>query len=143
MGWVARIDTPRRVLEQRTTATVSAPSVLDLTFVELGTDGRFLAVSCDLPAWVTFYATAAARTADAQRSVNEDPPLSAGVLLDLLFEGETALLTPAPGSTYSNGETPLQARIWARVRTELAVPHAVTVSVSSLVEHDTVPGAVV
>lgn len=142
MEWVPRIDTPRRVLEERTTATVSAPSVLDLTFVELGTDGRFLAVGCDVPAWVSFYATAAARTADAQRPVTEDPPLSAGVLLDLLFDAETPWLFPAPGSTYSNGETPLQGRIWARVRTELAVPHAATVSVRALVEHDTVPVAV-
>lgn len=139
MGWVARIDTPRRVLEQRTTATVSAPSALDLTFVELGTDGRFLAVGCDVPAWVTFYATAAARAADADRPIEQDPPLSAGVLLDLRFDAGTPWLQPAPGSTYSNAETPLRGRIWARVRTELALPHAATVAVRALVEHDTVP----
>ncbi|MFS6826087.1 hypothetical protein [Cyanobium sp. ATX 6F1] len=139
MGWVPRIDTPRRVEEQRVTATVTAPSVLDLTFVELGTDGRFLAVGCDIAAWITFYASAQARNADTARPIVEDPPLSSGVLLDLSFDGVIPWLWPAPGSTYSNGETPLKARLFARVRTALNVAHAATVTVRALVEHDTVP----
>jgi hypothetical protein len=136
-SWIPRIDTPRRVLEERTTASVSAPSVLDLTFLNLGVDGRFLRVSCSTPAWVTFYASVAARAADALRPISEDPPLSAGVLLDLKFESGVTVLEPAPGSTYSNADNPVQQRVWARVRTSLGVPHSATVGVLALVEHDT------
>jgi hypothetical protein len=138
-NWIPRIDTPRRVLEERTTAMVSAPSALDLTFLNLGVDGRFLSVSCSIAAWVTFYASVAARAADAARPITDDPPLSAGVLLDLKFDGATPVLEPAPGSTYSNADNPVQQRVWARVRTELGVPHAATVGVLALVEYDTVP----
>ncbi len=132
-----RIDTPRRVEEERSTATVSAPSVLDLTFVDLGTDGRFLAVGCNIAAWVTFYSSSAARTADAARPVVEDPPLSAGVLLDLSFDGVNPWLYPPPGTAYTNTESTLRARIFARVRTALLVPHAASVIVRALVEYDT------
>ena len=136
-SWIPRIDTPRRVREQKTTATVSAPSVLDLTFTNLGVDGRFLLVSCSIPAWVTFYASLAARAADALRPISDDPALSAGVMLDLRFDETTTVLEPATGSTYSNADSPLQQRVWARVRTELAVPHAATVAVLALVLYDT------
>jgi hypothetical protein len=141
-SWIPRIDTPRRVLEERSTATVSAPSVLDLTFLNLGVDGRFLSVSCSIEAWVTFYASIAARAADAARLITDDPPLSAGVLLDLKFDGTTTVLQPAPGSTYSNADNPLQQRVWARVRTGLAVPHSATVGVLALVEYDAVGAGV-
>jgi hypothetical protein len=87
---------------------------------------------------VTFYASVAARAADALRPFTADPPLSAGVLLDLKFDATTTVLEPAPGSTYSNADLPVQQRVWARVRTELGVPHAATVGVLALVEYDTV-----
>lgn len=138
-NWIPRIDTPRRVFEERTTAVVSVPSVLDLTFVSLGVDGRFLRVSCDLEAWVTFYASVEARAADALRPITDDPPLSAGVLLDLKFVPGALVLEPAPGSSYANADNPVQQRVWARVRTELSVPHSATVGVLALVEYDTVP----
>ncbi|MFM7549042.1 MAG: hypothetical protein ACKO8I_09235, partial [Cyanobacteriota bacterium] len=83
-AWVPRLDTPRRVLVEQSTAQVSAPSVLPLQLEGLGNDGRFLAVGCSVPAWISFYATAAAREADAERLISADPSPSAGVLLDLL-----------------------------------------------------------
>lgn len=135
-SWVARIDTPRRVLEERTTAAVDGPSELELRFEQLGSDGRFIAVGCSVPAWLTFYASYAAQVADAERPIDQDPPLGTGVLLDLRFDGETSWLYPSPGSTYSNAEVPLQPRLWAAVRTEQAGPHSATVSVLALVEYD-------
>ena len=135
-AWVPRLDTPRRVLVEQSTAQVSAPSVLPLLLEGLGTDGRFLAVGCSVPAWISFYATAAAREADAVRLISADPSPSAGVLLDLHFDAQTRWLMPAPGSTYSNGEQPLQARLFASVRTQQLGVHAATVSVLALVEHD-------
>lgn len=140
-SWVPRLDTPRRVLEERTTAEVAAPAVVPLLFEQLGTDGRFLGVGCSVPAWISFYASAAARDADAERPFSVDPGPSAGVLLDLQFDEQTRWLTPAPGSTYSNGEVPLQARLWAVVRTQQQGVHAATVSVLALVEHDLLTAA--
>lgn len=137
-SWVPRIDTPRRALEQQTSGTLSGPTVLELSFAGLGVDGLFLEVSCSTPAWVSFYDSAAARTADGARPIEEDPPLSAGVLLDLRFSAETPTLKPAPGSSYSNGESPLQQRLWARLRTEAAGTHTATLAVLALVLNDSV-----
>ncbi|MFM7547650.1 MAG: hypothetical protein ACKO8I_02010 [Cyanobacteriota bacterium] len=133
-AWIPRLDTPRRVLVEQSTAQLSAPTVLPLLIEGLGTDGRFLAVGCSVPAWISFYATAAAREADAERLISADPSPSAGVLLDLLFDAQTRWLTPAPGSTYSNGEQPLQARLFALLRTQQLGVHAATLSVLALVE---------
>ena len=137
-SWVPRIDTPRRALEQQTSGPLNGPSVVDLSFAALGVDGLFLAVSCSVAAWVTFYDSAAARTADAARPIEEDPPLSAGVLLDLRFSAEATTLKLAPGCSYSNGENPLQQRLWARVRTEVNGAHTAVLGVLALVLNDSV-----
>jgi len=139
-SWVPRIDTPRRALEQQATGPLSGPSVADLTFAGLGVDGLFLEVSCSVAAWVSFYDSTAARAADAARPIEEDPPLSAGVLLDLRFSVETPTLKLAPSSSYSNGEVPLQQRLWARMRTEVTGAHTATLSVLALVLNDSVGG---
>jgi hypothetical protein len=139
-SWVPRIDTPRRALAQQTSGPLNGPSVVDLSFASLGVDGLFLEVSCTVAAWVSFYDSTAARTADAARPIEEDPPLSAGVLLDLHFSAETPTLNPAPGSSYSNGESPLQQRLWARLRTEVTGTHTATLAVLALVLNDSVGG---
>ncbi|PZV24944.1 MAG: hypothetical protein DCF18_01005 [Cyanobium sp.] len=137
-SWVPRIDTPRRALEQQNSGPLNGPSVVDLSFAGLGVDGLFLEVSCSVAAWVTFYDSTAARTADAARPIEEDPPLSAGVLLDLRFSAETPSLKLAPGCSYSNGENPLQQRIWARLRTEVNGAHTASLGVLALVLNDSV-----
>ena len=138
--WVPRIDTPRRVLEQQSSGPLNGPSVVDLSFAALGVDGLFLEVSCTAAAWVTFYDSMAARTADAARPIGEDPPPSAGVLLDLRFSAATPTLKLAPGSSYSNGEVPLQQQVWARLRTEVAGAHTANLAVLALVLNDSVAG---
>jgi hypothetical protein len=137
-SWVPRIDTPRRAQEQQTSGPLNGPSMVDLSFAGLGVDGLFLEVSCSVAAWVSFYDSAAARTADGARPIEEDPPLSAGVLLDLRFSAETPLLKLAPGSSYSNGESPLQQRLWAKVRTEVTGAHTASLGVLALVLNDSV-----
>jgi hypothetical protein len=139
-SWVPRIDTPRRALEQQNSGPLLGPSVVDLSFAGLGVDGLFLAVTCSAAAWVSFYDSTAARAADAARPIEEDPPLSAGVLLDLRFSADTLTLKLAPGSSYSNGEDPLQQRLWARVRTEVSGAHTATLGVLALVLNDSVGG---
>ena len=137
-SWVPRIDTPRRAFEQQTSGPLSGPTVVELSFADLGVDGIFLEVSCSVAAWVSFYDSPAARIADAARPIEEDPPLSAGVLLDLRFSAETPTLKLAPGSSYSNGESPLQQRLWARLRTEVSGAHTATLGVLALVLNDSV-----
>jgi hypothetical protein len=137
-SWVPRIDTPRRAHEQQATGPLNGPSVVDLSFAGLGVDGLFLEVSCSVAAWVSFYDSSAAQMADAARPIEEDPPLSSGVLLDLRFSAETPTLKLAPGSSYSNGEIPLQQRLWARLRTEVTGAHTATLSVLALVLNDSV-----
>jgi hypothetical protein len=89
---------------------------------------------------VSFYDSPAARAADAARPIEEDPPLSAGVLLDLRFSAATPTLKLAPGSSYSNVEVPLQQQVWARLRTELAGVHTANLAVLALVLNDSVAG---
>jgi len=137
-SWVPRIDTPRRAFEQQATGSLNGPSVVDLSFAGLGVDGLLLEVSCSVAAWVSFYDSTAARAADAARPIEEDPPLSSGVLLDLRFSAETPTLKLAPGSSYSNGESPLQQRLWARLRTEVSGAHTAELSVLALVLNDSV-----
>jgi hypothetical protein len=137
-SWVPRIDTPRRAHEQQATGPLNGPSVVDLSFAGLGVDGLFLEVSCSVAAWVSFYDSTAARTADGARPIEEDPPLSAGVLLDLRFSAETPTLKLAPGSSYSNGESPLQQRLWVRLRTEVTGAHTASLGVLALVLNDSV-----
>lgn len=146
MRWVPRMDRPRRVREELTTpamvgaevepAAAADPAGFQLVFTQLGTDGRFIAVGCSIPAWLTFYASAAARDADAQRPITADPSPSAGVLLDLRSQPQTTWLLLPPGSTYSNADTPLQARIWATLRPDEQGSNQATVTVLALVEHE-------
>ena len=163
MRWIPRIDRPRRVLEEQSVVVPDGPELegteqhsseqdgpglesptgdaaaaLQLAFSLLGTDGRFIAVGCSIPAWLSFYASAAARDADAQRPITADPSPSAGVLLDLHFNAQTSWLLLPPGATYSNADTPLQARIWATLRPDAHGQDspAATVSVLALVEHE-------
>ena len=62
------------------------------------------------------------------------------MLLDLRFSAETLTLKLAPGCSYSNGESPLQQRLWARLRTEAAGTHTATLGVLALVLNDSVGG---
>ena len=62
------------------------------------------------------------------------------MLLDLRFSAETPTLKLAPGCSYSNGESPLQQRLWARLRTEAAGAHTATLAVLALVLNDSAGG---
>jgi hypothetical protein len=99
-------------------------------FTNIGASGIFAKIESNLDAWVVFYPTAAARTADASRVFGVDPLPGSGVLAEFSLTATTEVLA-SPGTTYFNADTVGEEKIYAAVRTTggIAVNAAVTVTV--------------
>ena len=79
-----------------------------------GRAGQFLEVQSNGPAWVTFYSSKAARTADATRQRTSNPEQGDGVLMELFFDqAETLLISPAVH--YFNNDPSNGAEVFAKV----------------------------
>ena len=100
-NWLPRTQVPgQRVSVSATTTPLlpGASALLDLP--GLGRLGHFLAVSTDVPGWVSFYSSAAALEADGSRPITQDPAPGSGVLLDLVTTSAALTVTAPPGGTY-------------------------------------------
>ncbi|MCT4365689.1 hypothetical protein FB106_11481 [Synechococcus sp. Ace-Pa] len=117
--WIARIDTPRRELQEVIVPLLVGPATTTVAFDGLGSDALIRRVNVNLASWITLYNSEAAFQADLLRPLNQDPEPGSGVVADLRFPslGGGALLL-APGTSYSNAEQPLQRRLLARLRIE-------------------------
>ena len=97
-------------------------------FTAIGVSGTFVSITSDINAWVTFYSTAAERTADSGRTFITDPIPGDGVLLDIYIPaGQTTSLTPAMG--YFNNDAPSSETIYAAVRDTSGVAANATLTV--------------
>jgi len=97
-------------------------------FTAIGVSGSFVSITSDINAWVTFYSTAANRTADSSRAFSVDPTPGDGVLLDVyVTAGTTVDLTPAVG--YYNNDASETETIYAAVRDTGGVAAAATITV--------------
>lgn len=97
-------------------------------FTAIGVSGTFVSITSDINAWVTFYTTAATRTADSGRAFSTDPVTGDGVLLDIyITAGQTIDLTPAIG--YFNDDTTPTETIYAAVRDTLGVAANATITI--------------
>ena len=100
-SWLPRTQLPAPQVSVSGSTTLLLPGeggALDLP--GLGRLGHFLSVSTDQPGWVSFYSSAAARDADGDRPIHQDPAPDSGVLLDLATTADS-LTVPAPaGGTY-------------------------------------------
>ena len=86
-----------------------------LTFVDLGTSGTLVDIQAGAEAWVTIYSSVATRTADAARSLEEDPAQGSGVLAEFILPASTTVLT-TPSTNYFNSEGLISESIYAAVR---------------------------
>lgn len=87
-----------------TTASLPANSSENFTITDLGSAGIFFSVQTNLSAWIRFYTTDAARTADAARLITDDPDNGSGVLLEVIHtNAATSIITPSVN--YFNGDT--------------------------------------
>ena len=72
-----------------------------ITFTGLGTSGTLVSIESDADAWVTIYATAGSRVADASRSFSDDPAAGSGILADFYLTANTEVMT-SPSTNYFN-----------------------------------------
>jgi len=132
-NWLPRTQVPGQRLSVSATTTPLLPgasALLDLP--SLGRLGHFLSVSTDVPGWVSFYSSAAAREADGSRPITQDPTPGSGVLLDLATTTAALRVTAPPGGTYfsTDGTTPL---LRAVVRNTGTAQAAIALTVSAVV----------
>ena len=102
-------------ISQAVTETQASNASGELTLVDLGTSGTLVDIQSDTAAWVTFYSSAALRTADASRAVDVDPAQGSGVLAEFVLPALTTVLT-TPSTNYFNSEFLLSESIYVLVR---------------------------
>lgn len=126
-GGLAADGSVRTSVPQITTSALAQYSSDDVTFFQTGRAGQFLKVESSCAAWVVFYSSKAARTADASRQSDEVPSQGTGVLMEVFFDqAETALITPAV--FYFNDEPNEGAEIYAKVQNLDSTTQAVSVT---------------
>tara|TARA_A100001234_G_scaffold121352_1_gene106404 strand:- start:3150 stop:4991 length:1842 start_codon:yes stop_codon:yes gene_type:complete len=90
-----------------------------------------LKVETDKAAWVRFYTTTAARNADVNRPIDEDPAPGSGVLAEIVTTGaQTQLLTPA--TIGFNDDSPVATNVYMSVTNRSGTTGTVTVTVDLL-----------
>ena len=102
-------------ISQRTSEVGTSNASGQITFVDLGTSGTMVSIESDTAAWVTLYATAAARAGDTSRSFSTDPGQGSGVLAEFNLAANTSVLT-SPSTNYFNGNGVAAEEIYALVR---------------------------
>ena len=118
-NWVPRtvvISGPTgSAISQAATETQASDASGEITLVDLGTSGTLVSVQASSAAWVTIYSSAAARTADASRLLEEDPEQGSGVLAEYVLTASTTVLT-TPSTNYFNSEPVVSESIYVLVR---------------------------
>lgn len=114
--WIPqRPATGHTLIEQQSTPALALGQMAPVAFSALGRAGLLVAVSSNVPTWLSLYSSTAARDADGERLITADPTADSGVLLDLALEAGRELLLP-PGCTYLNAETPPASVLYGQVR---------------------------
>ena len=117
----ARVETP-----SVTTASLLQNESEDVTITGTGRAGQFLKVESSGPAWVVFYSSRAARTADIGRSSSTNPTQGDGVMLELFFDvAESISITPS--ALYWNDDVNEGAEIYAKVTNRGTSAAAITI----------------
>ena len=86
-------------------------------FTGLGASGTLVSVSSSVDAWISFYTTDAARTADNNRSFSEDPTAGSGLLADFYILAGTSAL-PTPAVSYFNGDEDASQVVYVKTRAQ-------------------------
>lgn len=103
-----------RISQSVATGSIDNEASADVTLTGVGKAGQLIAIETDQAAWVTVYASQAARTADASRGQTEDPVAGSGVLLEVITTGaQTIAVTPSVN--YFNYESFLVNELYLKV----------------------------
>lgn len=125
------INGPSRVSSSVTTSSLGPGATANATFTGIGSNGLFAKVTSDKPAWIRFYSSAAARTADIPRLITEDPALGGGVFLEIItsVNNETVIITPA--TQYFNDDSIETDAIYAAITNQDSTSGTITVTVTA------------
>ena len=120
-----------RAVNTHTTASINANATENFTISELGSSGIFFSVETDVEAWIRFYTTDAARTADTSRTITQDPDNGSGVLLEVIHSpGDTSVITPSVN--YFNGDTTQASALYASVTNTAGTSAVITVTTTGI-----------
>lgn len=123
----AQLPTIARAEVSGTTASIADAASANLTITNTGKAGQLLSIETDAAAWVTVYASQAARTADASRTETTDPTAGSGVIAEVITTGaQTVLLTP--GATFFNSESTPASELYLKVVNKSGSSAAITVT---------------
>ena len=133
-NWQPRITASGQRLSLTLTTTPLLPaSGAALEFSGLGQLGHLIAVATDAPAWVTFYASAAAREADGVRPAAVDPLPGSGVLLDVATTPGALVIHADPGCLYFQAQATTTPVLRALVRNTGSTQVAIAVTLTAVV----------
>jgi len=132
-SWVQRSGGARRLQIGQSLELEAGPAVSPIDLLGLGSAGLLLRVECNVPGWLSFYVSGAARLLDADRPVSTDPLPHAGVVADLVFAGEVVELLLPPGTSWASQDEPPLPLLRAALRTDLPEPTSLQLAVEALV----------
>lgn len=122
----------------RTTAAIVTASLADAA-TETGTvsvakSALLLKAVASADCWLRLYATAAARTADAGRTIDTDPEPGAGVLSDLApgVDGASLTIPVTPAHELHNDDSPATTTLYYALTNKSGSAAAVTVTLTVL-----------
>ena len=116
------VDAPWTGLSSRTTANASTPSLASgehalLDINNVATSYGLMKIQTSHAAWVTLYISQAARTADVNRAATTDPVPGAGVVAEVITNGDTTQVI-SPMLMGFNDESTVVDTVYAKVRNE-------------------------
>jgi len=95
LSWGTVSGLPSRTTRASTTASLAANAAGNITISGFKSY-MLLSIQTSAAAWVTVYATSAARSADTGRTITTDPTPGSGVLAEIITTGsQTQLFSPA------------------------------------------------
>ena len=95
LSWATVSSVSSRTTRSSTTASLAANAAGNIT-INGFKSYMLLSIQTSAAAWVTVYATSAARSADAGRTITTDPTPGSGVLAEIITTGsQTQLFSPA------------------------------------------------
>mgnify|MGYP001827910576 CR=1 FL=1 len=131
--WVQRSGGAQRLQLQQALEVGAGEQVTSLDLLGLGSAGVLLRVDCSAPAWISFYLSDAARSADASRPVSSDPAPHAGVVCDLVFTAEINTLLLPPGTSWASQDDPPLPLLRGVLRSSYAEIRLVDLELEALV----------
>jgi hypothetical protein len=123
--------TGTRTSQSVATSSIANEASEDVTLSNVGKAGQLVAIEVDQAAWVTVYASQAARTADASRTQIQDPEGGSGVLLEIITTGAEEILV-TPSVSYFNYESIPVAELYLKVVNKSGATQTITTTITAI-----------